>query len=151
MAFKSSLERLAETVGLEGGTRKIGRTTLVRFCLYFGIVIPLISTIILLTETMRPTGKPQPADLFSGFWAPLVGELPPLAFGAAAVVGAFLLAIPVAFVYVRTRNRLEYDQSLVQTVIMLPVVVTSILIVVDRKSTRLNSSHIQKSRMPSSA
>ena len=33
----------------------------------------------------------------------------------------------------------------------LPVVDSSILLLTDRKSTRLNSSHIQKSRMPSSA
>ena len=30
-------------------------------------------------------------------------------------------------------------------------VLTAVVIVVDRKSTRLNSSHIEESRMPSSA
>ena len=32
-----------------------------------------------------------------------------------------------------------------------PEIVRAIAILLDRKSTRLNSSHIQKSRMPSSA
>jgi hypothetical protein len=36
----------------------------------------------------------------------------------------------MAFVYVRTRTRHKYDHSLVQTVIMLPIVVTAILVVV---------------------
>jgi hypothetical protein len=44
--------------------------------------------------------------------------------------GALLLVLPIAFVYVRTRTRLKYDHSLVQTVIMLPIVVTAILVVV---------------------
>jgi hypothetical protein len=44
--------------------------------------------------------------------------------------GAFLLALPIAFVYVRTRTRQKYDQSLIPTVVMLPIVVTAILVVV---------------------
>jgi hypothetical protein len=39
--------------------------------------------------------------------------------------GAFLLAVPVAFTYVRTRTRVKFDRSLIQTVIVLPVVVTA--------------------------
>ncbi len=38
--------------------------------------------------------------------------------------------MPIAFVYVRTRTRVKFDRSLVQTVIVLPVVVTAILVVV---------------------
>jgi hypothetical protein len=49
---------------------------------------------------------------------------------AVQMLGAVLLVLPVAFVYVRTRTRTKYDHSLVQTVIMLPIVVTAILVVV---------------------
>ena len=46
------------------------------------------------------------------------------------MVAAFLLVLPLAFVYVRTRTRIKFDHSLVQTVIVLPIVVTAILVVV---------------------
>jgi hypothetical protein len=132
VAEKSSIERLAERLGVETGGRKVGRTTLVRLTLYYVVVILIVSGFIVLTGDMKAMESSlavNPNDM-SSIFAPLFRSLPPLAMGAAAVVGAFLLALPVAFVYVRTRNSLKYDQSLVQTVIMLPVVITSILIVV---------------------
>ena len=46
------------------------------------------------------------------------------------MMGAVLLVIPLAFTYVRTRTRVKFDHSLVQTVIVLPIVVTAILVVV---------------------
>ena len=39
----------------------------------------------------------------------------------------------------------------VKTAVGLGIAVTFVLVVTDRKSTRLNSSHITRSRMPSSA
>lgn len=45
------------------------------------------------------------------------------------VTGALVLALPVAWVYMHTK-RLRYDASLVQSVIILPVVVAGILMVV---------------------
>jgi hypothetical protein len=45
------------------------------------------------------------------------------------VVGALVLALPVAWVYMFTK-RLRYDVSLVQSIIILPVVVTGILMIV---------------------
>jgi len=47
-----------------------------------------------------------------------------------AVIAAFLAALPVSWVYVRTRNAEEYDQSLISTILILPMVVTSIVIIV---------------------
>jgi hypothetical protein len=130
---KSTIERLAERVGVGSGGRKVGRTTLVRLALYYFVVIIIVSGFIILTGDMKAMEAAQagnPNDLPGHLLAPLFRSLPPLLTGAAAVIGAFLLALPVAFVYVRTRNSLKYDQSLVQTVIMLPVVITAILIVV---------------------
>lgn len=133
MPEKSTIERLAERLGVESGGRKIGRTTLARLSLYYFVVIVIISGFIVFTGDMKAMEAAQagdPNDLSGHLLAPLFRSFPPLAIGAAAVTGAFLLALPVAFVYVRTRNSLKYDQSLVQTVIMLPVVITAILIVV---------------------
>lgn len=47
-----------------------------------------------------------------------------------AVVGAILTILPVSWTYMAIRNRDEYDQSLVETIMILPVAVTSIVIIV---------------------
>jgi hypothetical protein len=141
----SSIERLAAQLGVESGSRRIGRTTLVRLTLYYAFVLALVAGFILLTDNMKglpfsgpkegaaaaPNAGDSAVELTRGFFDPIFRSLPPLATGATAVISAFLLALPVAFTYVRTRNSLRYDQSVVQTVIMLPVVVTTILIVVE--------------------
>jgi hypothetical protein len=46
------------------------------------------------------------------------------------ILGALLTALPVSWVYIAVRNRKEYDQSLVDTIVILPIVVTSIVIIV---------------------
>jgi hypothetical protein len=148
MAVTSNIERLAARLGVETGSRKIGRTTLTRLSIYYAVVLLVVAGFIVLTDNMKGAlltthagGDPADAGLLvndnpgwshlaRGFFAPLFRTLPPLLTGVAAVISSFLLALPVAFTYVRTRNRLKYDQSLVQTVIMLPVVISAILIVV---------------------
>ena len=47
-----------------------------------------------------------------------------------ALVGAILCSIPVSRVYMAVRSGAEYDQSLVNTIIILPMVVTGIVIIV---------------------
>ena len=145
MATSSSIERLATRLGIASGSRRIGRTTLVRLSAYYAMVLVLVAGFIVLTENMKgmrlvgrkaavetlATDQAQADELKRSLLEPLFRSLPPLGTGAAAVVTAFLLALPVAFTYVRTRSSLKYDQSVVQTVIMLPVVVTAILIVVE--------------------
>ena len=49
---------------------------------------------------------------------------------ATAILGALVTAIPVSWVYMSTRTAEEYDQSLISSIIILPIVVTSIVIVV---------------------
>jgi hypothetical protein len=49
---------------------------------------------------------------------------------AVAIVGALLTALPVSWVYMGIRNDEEYDQSLINTIIVLPMVVTGIVIIV---------------------
>jgi hypothetical protein len=47
-----------------------------------------------------------------------------------AIAGALLTALPVSWVYMATRTSEEYDQSLISSILILPLVVTSIVIVV---------------------
>lgn len=47
-----------------------------------------------------------------------------------AIIGALLCALPVTWVYMAVRSGTEYDQSLVNTILVLPIVVTGIVIIV---------------------
>jgi ABC-type sulfate transport system permease component len=49
---------------------------------------------------------------------------------AVAILGSLLCAIPVSWTYLATRTTEEYDQSLISSILILPVVVTSIVVVV---------------------
>lgn len=49
---------------------------------------------------------------------------------AIALIGALLLVVPIAWVYMVTKREVRYDQSLVHTIIMLPLAVTGIVIIV---------------------
>lgn len=49
---------------------------------------------------------------------------------AVAVAGAILTTIPVTWTYMASRNRSEYDQALVETMIVLPIAVTAIVVMV---------------------
>ena len=47
-----------------------------------------------------------------------------------AIIAAILVSLPVSWVYMNVRGGEEYDQSLVNTIIVLPMVVTGIVIIV---------------------
>ena len=49
---------------------------------------------------------------------------------ALAMVSSVLLSLPVAWVYIRTRAKRGYQQSVVQTLIVLPVVVAGVVVMV---------------------
>jgi len=49
---------------------------------------------------------------------------------AIAVFGAILTVLPVSWTYMACRSHKEYDQSLVETIMVLPIAVTSIVIIV---------------------
>ena len=53
-----------------------------------------------------------------------------LGWMATAIIGALLTALPVSWVYMGTRSAEEYDQSMISSILILPSVVTSIVIVV---------------------
>src|SRR5688500_6942660 len=49
---------------------------------------------------------------------------------ATAIIGALLTALPVSWTYMAIRHGDEYDQSLISTIIILPLVVTGIVVIV---------------------
>jgi hypothetical protein len=49
---------------------------------------------------------------------------------ALAMISAVLLALPTAWVYIRTRSKRGYQQSVVQTLIVLPLVVAGVVVLV---------------------
>ena len=118
--------------------RDIGRLTVIRLTLYYvmaGVLLLCVSAL-LPSEAIRPSGDPPPADFtgaiewFRGQVAMFPGGAPRWLDALFQMISAFLLVLPLAFVYVRTRTRVKFDHSLVQTVIVLPIVVTAILVVV---------------------
>jgi hypothetical protein len=60
---------------------------------------------------------------------PFDGPMSRLALTVIAAIGALLLALPVAWIHMFTR-RLRYDPSLVQSIIILPIVVAGVVLVV---------------------
>jgi hypothetical protein len=49
---------------------------------------------------------------------------------SSALIGALLTALPVSWTYMAIRHDDEYDQSLISTIIILPLVVTGIVVIV---------------------
>lgn len=54
----------------------------------------------------------------------------PVVTAAVAMLGAVLLALPVAWVYISTRAKRGYQQSVVQTLVILPMVVAGVVALV---------------------
>jgi hypothetical protein len=67
-------------------------------------------------------------DVATGFEGKSQGDLALITL--VSMCAAFALVVPVAYVYMVTKRRRGYDQSVVQTVIILPMVVASTLILV---------------------
>jgi uncharacterized protein DUF4956 len=76
-----------------------------------------------LEDTFRSSGKPRvdPAALISAY---------PSVTTAMAVTGAFLLVLPVAWVYMFTRQKRGYSPSLAQSLILLPISVAGVVVLV---------------------
>jgi len=77
----------------------------------------------------QPSHNPLKAD--ETVRAAHVGNLGQSLFWlAVAMAGALLASLPVSWVYMAVRSGDEYDQSLIHTIIVLPMVVTGIVIIV---------------------
>ena len=117
--------------------REIGRVTVVRLTIYYliaGAVLLLLTAVFpersMSPGTAAPATPAEVVDWFRHEVALFPRGAPGWVDALVQMFGALLLVLPMAFVYVRTRTRLKYDHSLVQTVIVLPIVVTAILVVV---------------------
>lgn len=81
-------------------------------------------------ESLLAGGGNDPFDSIA-IGATKVGNLvDSLVYMFIAVVGALLAVLPVSWAYIAIRDHKDYDQSLVETIILLPIIVTSIVILV---------------------
>ena len=82
-------------------------------------------------ETLITQPNQNPLDGIDAIRSEHVGNLGQSLFWlVVAIIGAFLCALPVTWVYMSVRSGAEYDQSLVNTILILPIVVTGIVIIV---------------------
>lgn len=73
------------------------------------------------------------ASVLSGGSGGVAGNIGPVQAAKEAIiamVSAYLLMLPVAWVYILTRAKRGYQQSLVQTIVILPIVVAGVVILV---------------------
>jgi hypothetical protein len=112
--------------------RPVRRVPLLSLLLYYAV---LIGTWFGVNALLPPADRALLSPLRSG--GDFVGApgLPRPIMALLAVTGAFLLVLPVAGVYMRTR-RLRYDPSIVHTLVVLPVVAAGILLVVENSLAR---------------
>lgn len=107
--------------------------TVVLLALYYG-ALGMMAHIPVLRPAFSQE-RLQQVGLFGA--AQLGGQVPPNAAMSVspfntllAMVGALLVVLPIAWVYTLTKERQRYDQSLVQTVVVLPIAVAGITIIV---------------------
>ncbi len=72
-----------------------------------------------ITETFADPGIGLPAMEGAGFW-----------IAAISVAGVLLIMIPVAWSYIVIKRRGDYDQSIVHTLIILPIAIAGIVLIV---------------------
>jgi len=89
----------------------------------FGLVIRLAGYYVALAAVAWLVGQAIPR------WGPYFAERTPGA-AAVAMLGGLALICPVAWLYMRTKPKIRYDASLVQTVIVLPVVIAGVVLIV---------------------
>lgn len=81
-------------------------------------------------ETLLTGGADDPFDSIA-IGATHVGNLAEsMLWLVMAVTGALLTILPVSWIYMACRDPKEYHQSLVETIVVLPIVVTSIVVIV---------------------
>ena len=81
-------------------------------------------------EALMAKSRPAVDEVFAPLTADSGGLRATVYWLVITILGALLTALPVSWVYIAIRNPEEYDQSLVDTIVILPIVVTSIIIIV---------------------
>ena len=113
-------------------TRKLGRPTMWRLIGCYVVALGYILGI----DQVAPLAD-GPRRVWAGWAEGLLfgtatgGHGVPVWVDALVVMaGAFILTVPIVIVYVRTRTHTVFDESLANTVLVLPAIITAILIVV---------------------
>ena len=121
--------------GRESGPKRVvGAATIRRLAVYYSVVVALVSLVVLILP-LGPSGKarilaPWLERLVLGAVTGGTHIVPAWLDAILAMAVAFMLTVPTVIAYVHTRSEEAYDESLVNTVLVLPSVVTAILIVV---------------------
>ncbi len=120
------------------------RSIVVRLVVYYGVFAIVLLTAwsllppaaIVLVENLHeawvsilPAGG-SPVEIFSGQATAPAGVLGGALLATVASVTGFLLALPVAWVYIHTRRKKGYSQSVVHSLILLPVLVAAVVVLV---------------------
>ncbi|TNE42349.1 MAG: DUF4956 domain-containing protein [Alphaproteobacteria bacterium] len=95
-------------------------------------IYPALSDFLPLGGAQQLLGGPngntlEPLEIYATQIQNFSGSLAWLVF---AVLGAIATVLPVTWVYMEVRNRHDYDQSLVETILILPIAVTSVVVIV---------------------
>jgi hypothetical protein len=125
-------------------TRDLGASIVLRVVVYYAALVGL--TWFLIRLAAPSGGMPEPLRELLGFAPVTLGDFsrgeilsrPPNVAGvrvqiltaSVAMISAFMLALPVAWVYILTRAKRGFQQSVVQSLIILPIVVAGILVLV---------------------
>jgi hypothetical protein len=129
----ASFASLVRTGRETGPARAVGAATVRRLVLYYAAVVALVM-VMDLSVPLAPSGEGRmlASWLEQLIFGTVTGLriIPPWLDATLAMATAFVLTVPTVLVYVRTRTHEAYDESLVNTVLVLPSVVTAILIVV---------------------
>jgi hypothetical protein len=80
--------------------------------------------------SLIPGLNPQPSITETGSVVPQLTSTTLAITVAAAMLGAVLLALPVAWIYTLTRQKRGYQQSVVQTLMILPPLVAGVVVLV---------------------
>ncbi|HJU76711.1 MAG TPA: DUF4956 domain-containing protein [Sphingomicrobium sp.] len=116
---------------------------LIKLTLYYAIIAAVVFAAVWLWPSLRgylPVGGVEtlitqpatnPLEASEALRAPHVRNLGESLFWlVVAIAGALLASFPVTWVYMSVRHDHEYDQSLINTILVLPMVVTGIVIIV---------------------
>lgn len=129
----ASFSSLVRTGREREPVRAVGAATVRRLVVYYAAVVALV-TVMDLSVPLAPSGEGRmlASWLEQLIFGTVTGLriIPPWLDATLAMATAFVLTVPTVVVYVRTRTHEAYDESLVNTVLVLPSVVTAILIVV---------------------
>ena len=129
----ASFSALVRTGRETGPARAVGAATVRRLVLYYAVVAALVM-VMDLSMPLAPSGEGRmlASWLEQLIFGTVTGLriIPAWLDATLAMAMAFVLTVPTVLVYVRTRTHETYDESLVNTVLVLPSVITAILIVV---------------------